>query len=60
MAVHSLMLQLVLALLVVIGPRQTNETSTSMKIYVKTTARKTIALDADARDTIKDVKHKLE
>ena len=60
MAVHSLMLQLVLALLVVIGPRQTNETSTNMKIYVKTLAGQTIALDADARDTIKDVKHKLE
>ena len=60
MAVHSVMLQLVVALLVVITPRQTNETSTSMKIYVKTIAGQTIALDADAHDTIKDVKHKLE
>ena len=54
------MLQLVVVLLVVFAPGKTREYSTNMQIYVKTQTGKTIALDVEARDTIKDVKHKLE
>ena len=54
------MLQLVVVLLIVFVPGKTTEGSTNMQIFVKTQTGKTIALDVAARDTIKDVKHKLE
>ena len=60
MAVHYLMLQLGVVLLVVFAPGRTRERSTNMQIYVKTQTGKTIALDVEGRDTIKDVKYKLK
>ena len=54
------MLQLGVVLLVVFAPGKTRKCSTNMQIYVKTKTRQTIALDVEARDTIKDVKYELE